>query len=337
MTVAGFEIIACPACRELYKQPIIMSFNTFFAIYYSDGYMDGAGIPNFTPVIKCRNCAKFFKRQEAEKIGEILYDEGWDSYPAEWQNAIDIDSCQLTEEELEEALNNGFCTNEETETTLRYHLLHAYNHAWRKLKSYGKNEQLEHAGFMANCNRLLDLLEKSSEPEQELLIADLYRQTGNFEKCLDILERIGNKLKDEKRQRLEQIYSQAKMRDAKVINFNVTAVKKEFRCNQCGHSLILFDHDRLLKFMDYRYFICKPENRVFNAAMKKINQEPYHSSGLLNRLFRRRRTWKEFVPAGKIHCPHCKSGRVEPFTTSQKCMQCGTGSYKTVKWFHWIE
>ena len=333
MTVAGFDIIACPSCRELYKQPIIMSYNTFFASYYSDGYMDGAGIPNFTPVIKCRNCAKFFKRQDAEKIGEMLYDEGLDSYPAEWQNAIDIDSCQLTAEELEEALQTDLCENRENELTMRTLLLERYNDVYRNTMSRS-NYQLQRPEFINNIKRLLEITERDDKPEGQLMMAELHREVGEFDACLKILDGLDAGEKRNIREMKEKIYSQAKIGDAGVINFSITAIKKEFRCNKCSHSLILFDLNKLITLSKYKYFRCITENIVFNAPTMEKNPEPAFYESPLKRIFVFWKTYREYIPVKQISCSQCGGTHVESFRPMQKCLQCGKGKYKPVQWFN---
>lgn len=336
MTILGEEIIACSHCGKAYRQPIIGSFNTFLATFYSDGYLEGSGIPNFVPVVKCAKCSAFFLRHKAQVIGEMMEGEDKEQYPKEWKNAANLREYRITAPELEEALSSDFGREGKNEYTLRYQLLHAYNHAWRNREAPSKGNQLENAGFMANAVRLIDMLEKKEDPDQLLFIADLYRQTGNFEKCLSILEGMWNLPKGEKRKQLEQIYSQAKIKDPMVLDFDFTAVKKEYSCSRCGESIFLFDLDKIISSLDFRHFRCIPENRVFNASMLKSNPLPYYSSSIFKRLFRRKKAWQQFVPAGKIHCPHCKTDRVEPFSTSQKCIYCGKGRYRAVKWFQWL-
>lgn len=331
MIIAGVEIIACPHCKLFYQKPIIASFNTFGAEYYSDGYVDGLMIPKFVSMVKCRKCNAFFSTKEAVKIGEMIQDEDSEIFPAEWKKAIKLQDYKIKIKELEEALDSEFCNNRKTEIEVRTMLLQSYNHAWRHEFNLN-NSHLEHPGFVENIRRLLDLHKDGASQESFLYFAELYREMGEFDSCIQLLD----EMKTDKKNLIdakENIYSHAKLKDARVINFSATAVKREYKCNDCGHSLILFDLDKLPTLQDYKYFRCKTENRVFNAPVKKRNPAPYYSSNIFRRLFRSEKFYREYIPIRQIICPYCNGKNTEPFSLSQKCIQCNKGNYKPAKWF----
>jgi hypothetical protein len=66
-------------------------------------------------------------------------------------------------------------------------------HSWQNLKLFHKENQgfyvAEQADFQANLQRLIVLLEKMPEPDPAVL-AELYREAGDFKKAMEIIDKI---------------------------------------------------------------------------------------------------------------------------------------------------
>ena len=131
MKISGYEILSCPYCSQLYRNQIILSFNTFDSSYFSDGYLEGPFIPNMPSIIKCVNkhCGKFFNINEAKLMAKVDYHK---SGSTEWESAYYLAQYKIGIEELEEALVIGYCKDEQEEINLRTLLLRSYNNFFRQ-------------------------------------------------------------------------------------------------------------------------------------------------------------------------------------------------------------
>jgi hypothetical protein len=335
MTILGYDILSCPFCAQLYKNEIIGSSNTFNSRYYSDGHLEGQFIPIRTSIIKCVNndCEKFFNINEAKKIAQ--YDE-YDLDAPKWENAFFLGKYKIGIKELEEALATGFCRNDEEEKTARTLLLRRYNDFYRKNEDY-KFSSLEEETFTRNIERLIELHKNEKSRKGKLFLAELYREKSDFDSCIEILSGICNEKEGEKGIK-EKIYSQAKVKDDKVFNVYAIAVKKEYKCNNCGDSLILFDLNKINtlteNMLDFRNYICRLDDKVFSAPLKQINPVNFYKLNLLHKIFKTKEPYSKFI-ANKIVCPICHETDLEIFNPElQNCIKCSTGSYEIVKWFN---
>jgi len=331
MTIAGYEILCCPLCTQLYKNPIIGSYNTFNSRYFSDGHLEGDYIPQMPSIIKCVNndCGKFFNIEEAKKIAQI--DNGSFDAP-EWKFAHYLAGYNIGLKDLEEALTTDFCKNEEEEITVRTLLLRRYNDYFRQDKEY-KFSLEENESFLYNIERLIELYKNENNTSGKLFLAELYREKNEFDLCLEVLNGISNEKENEKTVR-EKIYSQAKVKDHKVFNIHAIAIKIEYKCDKCGESVILFDLSKMKSQLDYKYFKCKVENKIFNAPSKEKNPVDYKKPSLMQKILKTSKTYENIIEKTAISCPTCNGTDIELFNAeSQNCIKCNTGRYDIVKWF----
>ena len=332
MKISGYEIISCPYCSQLYRNQIIASYNTFDSSYFSDGYLEGPFIPNMPSIIKCvdKNCGKFFNIQETKIMAKVDYQK---YVTSEWKHAFYLAGYKIGIKELEEALAIGFCKDEQDEINVRIRLLRRYNDFFRQDKNYKFPSEKKEA-FLRNIDRLIELHENESTTGAKLFLAELYREKSDLDLCMEILNGITNENEDEKTIK-EKIYSQAKIKDDKVFNVKVIVIKKEFRCNNCGDSFILFDLSKMNNSLNYKYYRCRIENRVFNAASKENNPGSYYRLTRLQKLFRIKKPYQDTIPRKNIVCPTCNGTDLEIFNPeNQNCIKCGHGNYDVVKWFN---
>jgi len=332
MKISGYEIVSCPFCSQLYRNQIILSFNTFDSSYFSDGHIEGPYIPNMPSIIKCvnKNCGKFFNIKEAKIMAKV---DDHKYVSSEWESAYYLEEYKIGTNELEEALAIGFCKDDQQEIAVRILLLRRYNDFFRKDKNY-KFSSEEKEAFIRNLDRLIELHENESTTGTKLFLAELYREKNDFDLCIEILNGITNENEDEKTIK-EKIYSQAKIKDAKVFNVKVIAIKKEFKCNNCGDSFILFDLSKMNNSLDYKHYRCRIENRVFNAASKENNPGSYYRLTRLQKLFRIKKPYQDTIPKKNIVCPTCNGTDLEIFNPeNQNCIKCRKGNYNVEKWFN---
>ena len=335
MRILGFDILFCPFCTQVYKNQIIGSSNTFNSKYFSDGHLEGQFIPMIPTIIKCVNneCGKLFNIKNAKIITQV---DEFNGYEPEWEFAYNLAKYNIGIKELHEALANGICENEQEEITVRTLLLRRYNDFYRLDKDY-KFSSDEKKSVIDNIERLIELHKNETSTRGKLFLAELYRERKDFDLCLEILSCINNENGSEKDIK-EKIYSQAKVKDDKVFNVYAIAVKKEYKCINCGDSLILFDLDKINNLtenhLDFKYFKCRSDNKVFNAPLKIQNPITEYRLNKLQKIFKLKKPHERFIHNNKLACPICNNKNIEEFNPElQKCIKCGVGNYETVKWF----
>ncbi len=331
MTFAGDQILACPHCNQLYKNRIVSSYNTVISKYFSDGHQDGLMIPNFICIVKCFNkiCGQFFNITQAKEIG-VWSNDNDSLIPEEWSTAIALYEYGIDIKELEEALETDFVHDQKNEIQLRTILLRRYNDLIREKlnKSYSRDEN----AVVNNIERLIKVLNNNHEEDGKLFLAELYREKGDFDTCIKLLNEINTKNENE-REIIEKIYSQAKVKDNGVFNIASIAVKREYTCNNCEHNLILFDFEKLNNTLGYNHYRCENDNTIFDSPSRINNPIGYYKLTLWQKLFRSKIPHQNTIQ-NEIVCPTCKGNNLECFNPElQKCISCDKGSYSLVKWF----
>jgi hypothetical protein len=174
-------IYKCPKCGVFLKRGSLMSGNTFGAQLYSDGKRISPMLPDFPNLTKCKKCDSIFWISELDKIGELRWGET--SHP-EWENADEVDFLCL--KDLFRALKTA--KNQGEEKLIRIWIWQAFND---RVRTDG-NLFLESKGnilWKENCHALLKLLHRD-EVNDKLMMAELYRNLKEFEKCIEILDSI---------------------------------------------------------------------------------------------------------------------------------------------------
>ena len=311
---------------------LLFSFGPYVDELYSDGYISSCFIPESLDIIKCYNdaCGNFFRSKEAKVIAELHRDDFNNSL---WKDTIYLGGYTINAIELEEALEQAFCKNKDEEIIIRTMLLHRYNDLIRYDRSLDFSPY-EKAKLQTNIGRLLELLTiDEANINRMLLRAELFREKGDFDSCIQTLK--GLKTDSEFiLNRIQKIYSQAKIKDSKVANLNEAAIKKEYQCDQCKKSIIVFDLDKLNSPYAYQYYRCVQENKVFTAPSKQKNPKKSYQLNFWQKLLHIKKPYENFILRNNVPCNHCYSSETELFTPSkQKCIECKKGSYTPVKWF----
>ena len=217
MTIAGFEISKCPNCSKLYKTQIIGSFNTCDAEFYSDGFVKGEWIPVIPSILKCVNnkCKKIFNIQESEVIAKINRGEFNDP---QWNEAYPLSGYEIGIDVLEEALFSDLCHNKDSEYTVRILLLRRYNDVFRKERTIPLSDRKKSL-FIYNIEKIIELYKRDeANIGRKIFLAELYREKGDFNACLVILNEITGGNENIKKVK-EMIYSKAKLGDDKVFKY----------------------------------------------------------------------------------------------------------------------
>ncbi|MDE7414489.1 MAG: hypothetical protein K2N05_11990 [Muribaculaceae bacterium] len=175
-------ILECPECGVGKELMSIVSGNTFGASQWSDLYMEAPMLPQLSPVQKCYECGSYFFISQAksqydnEKGISDTSDTGRLSFP-EMKEAL----CLLEKDSL----------SKEDEMAIRFEFLHRYNDLFRfeqrelgqSIHSRSEEDQKLHK---ENLKGIIALLDPSNDDDL-ILIAELYRESGDFDKAISIL------------------------------------------------------------------------------------------------------------------------------------------------------
>lgn len=178
-------IYACPNCGNLIKKASIISGNTFNSKLYSDGKRISPMLPEFPDLTKCAKCDTILWLRKMKAVGKQKLG---DKNNLQWQNADEAKFLTVNDYFL--ALNNGLAENEGELLFIRRNIWWAYNDRVRNGKKLFENGNDE-IRWRENCAELIKLLDQS-DLNQRIIIAEIKRNLGDFEGCLDMIKRIDN-------------------------------------------------------------------------------------------------------------------------------------------------
>jgi hypothetical protein len=162
-----------------------MSGNTIGAKFFSDGKQIAPMLPEFPNVTKCKKCNAIFWLRKLEEIG--TYDWGEKVNP-DWLNADEAEF--LTINEYFNAIESGVAANEDEEYFIRQLIWWEFNDRLRDHKEIFTNENDESL-YRINCFALIYMLETENDNQGlRLFTSELYRNLGNFEKCISLIDSI---------------------------------------------------------------------------------------------------------------------------------------------------
>lgn len=180
MTYGKSKILECPNCKTQYEEMVMASGNTIGATLWSDGYLEAPMLFYAQMLVKCLNCDIIFWTEDAAEVGEK------EPMGEEFTNARAIPD--LTLDVLQEAIELEPQDNLERLTYLRVKMWHTFNDRVREGESLW--QALADVKIMAdNCKGLLQLLQQQKDADL-LMIAELYRHLGNFDKALETLSKV---------------------------------------------------------------------------------------------------------------------------------------------------
>jgi tetratricopeptide (TPR) repeat protein len=176
-------ISECYKCHGLFKQWTLASGNTFTARFWPDGKMDAPMMPEIPPLIHCPCCGEHIWRYEAEEIDQM---EAYNPNEEVKNKYLNVEFCKdptidtfmlaLKDENLSEG-REGY---------IRTKLMHFFNDVNRDMEmpiSEPHDMQIE------NYKRLLQIANKD-DANDTMLRAEIYREIGEFDKCLELLKKV---------------------------------------------------------------------------------------------------------------------------------------------------
>ena len=198
MDIGNPTIYKCPLCGKKMQMTNWTSYTVSSSKSYSDGYIKESGIccPGFTPdLAKCPHCKKLFFRHKVKDAQTVNF----------YTNKVKKDIEDPVINDLIKAVKNKEFKKWQDEKAIREDLWRGLNRGYEDSDLGGSASKIRHD----NCSALLKLtkktlkeiqLEKNNKKYKTedrddclLMIAELNRNLGNFEKCMEIINTLGGK------------------------------------------------------------------------------------------------------------------------------------------------
>jgi len=192
MTIEGPDrIIECPNCNGLLSHITFLSWNSLGARQWTDSKLDG---PMFVPldsIGRCPHCRHYLWLEDATIVGEYMWNDK--NVPLEWKQCPKIVWLKNSDGYSGAVQQKVFGTSGKREEYLRMHLWWEINDLIRHENEEDMEtfqERLEE--FADNLHALIPLLDMTDRRGQ-LLHAEIFRELGDFEKCLALLADFPNR------------------------------------------------------------------------------------------------------------------------------------------------
>jgi DNA-directed RNA polymerase subunit RPC12/RpoP len=169
------RILTCPHCGSKKEVMSLLSGNTLDARYWSDLKIEAPMMPQVSFIQKCAECGKYFLMSRLEeKYGE--------NFSSELGNL----SYEETKEALQELLYDSCSLNEQFGLIMEY--IHSFNDKYLRKEKIDIPET-EQKLFNRYVNQIIHFEGAwGDSPNSQLLKAELFRESGQFDKSLSIIE-----------------------------------------------------------------------------------------------------------------------------------------------------
>ncbi|MFA7062210.1 MAG: hypothetical protein WC156_15505 [Pedobacter sp.] len=186
----------CPTCQITIQRSSLASGNTFGAIYWTDGKMDAEMLPEYSAIVKCPDCRNLFWIEDAIVIGEYDWFRGEDfEAPEEWKNAKSLIDPQI-DDYISAIEAKTFSDDSNREKYMRIRL-------WWLINDFVRYEDKQpdlfkkHRELFLNNLMHLDKLLGDNHDYEKLMKAEISRELGHFDLCVDRLKGVSTASKDE--------------------------------------------------------------------------------------------------------------------------------------------
>lgn len=164
----------CPHCGAVKPLCNLESGNTFDGMHWSDTKSFYPMMPEISGVQKCYECGKYYFLFDAKEVSS--------------QDSVEysLDTGTLNFVEAKEALEQLYeKASEHGKFLLRQYVLYAYNDLYRYEEGIEEPAE-DRSFFIENCLAMAQMTQTIGT-----LKAELYREAGDFEKCIQILDTLG--------------------------------------------------------------------------------------------------------------------------------------------------
>ena len=192
------QVVKCPSCEMLQKRRTLTSGNMFAATYYSDGIIDAPMLPEEPYYVRCPSCFVFFKLSKEVIIGEIPLDTWeWNEDLSERVLVRPIDPKWLeaplvrflSTDEYRWAIRSGLYNSGAKDSEEWKEDILSLRFAFWRASNDGRRDKLT---YDDNCRVLLAALANANDAESLITRAEIYRNLGEFDKCINLLDQIKN-------------------------------------------------------------------------------------------------------------------------------------------------
>ena len=204
----------CPACGNYYYGSGVRSYNTFGATVFSDGYSRACYNPFW--LTRCPRCKQFFAKEHLFKLPRAVESDfrtagllrlTEKTQDQERRGFFEQMLKQKLEEEKLYGRLDGYFTEEETKIDFIHKAIkqgqyfpitvaewekplfkvRLHKDLWHEYNMH--RDKISDEVYLKLCGEIIDMLEGKERltPEDILTLAELYRNIGEFEKCILIL------------------------------------------------------------------------------------------------------------------------------------------------------
>jgi len=191
-TLGPIKILRCPNCSGLFKDQEFASWNTFNAVFYTDGYCDGPFTARNELFVKCPECSNMICKDKAELVRVVssTFDDFFD-YDRDKEN------------ELNETLRqikgcHGPTLQDYYSHVKDYELPPDHEKYIRTIIWWLENDKRRNVAIddieilseseRINLEKLLQLFDENNENDL-LSRVEIFRELGNFEEAKKLLKR----------------------------------------------------------------------------------------------------------------------------------------------------
>lgn len=178
-------IYKCPECGNYIHKDSLLSGNNFGARLFSDGKSIAPMLPEYPEITKCKECNIILWLNVSNEAGTYGF-EG--TTQPEWECSDKADF--LTIDDHFEAIEEGLASNKDDELYIRRRIWWTYNDRIRNGKNIFESENDE-LRWKDNLYKFLDLLD-TTNINHKIMTAEIYRNLGEFNNCISIIESIDN-------------------------------------------------------------------------------------------------------------------------------------------------
>lgn len=183
MTPDVARFLKCPHCGEEKEVLSLLSGNSIGMRQWSDSRRRCPMLPRLSPIQKCPHCGKYFFAETAEE----RYDES---------RMSNMDTGELSYEETKEAFEqlNDMAEKDE-KYSLCFSMLFAFNDKFYRLPENITADNVPDENDKELFETILGkLIKLNPHGEKDLLTAEFYREKGQYDQCLRILDEIEDSL-----------------------------------------------------------------------------------------------------------------------------------------------
>lgn len=211
MILWWFSTYKCPKCGNLLIKGNLISGNTIGATFYTDGKMYAPMLEQYPNISKCHKCNTILWLRTPNLIDSLKWgsSENIDCQEADYAKFLNI-------EDNFRALSEWLVENKNDEIYIRQHIWWGYNDRVRKGESQFIDSKDE-IKWRENCIKLISILDQSVI-YQKLMIAELKRNLGDFEGCLEIVENLKN---EDRQSWIDTLIAECKKWNTSVVMLNV--------------------------------------------------------------------------------------------------------------------